>query len=78
MKQVVGKTIAAVEYGAVEGHSGSVHEGEAIVLHFTDGTALSIEIGSNVMNLVDRHPDLKPEDFHTDLVPIWRDRDRPT
>ena len=38
LKQVVGKTIAAVEYGAVEGLPGWVHESEAIVLHFTDGT----------------------------------------
>jgi hypothetical protein len=77
LNQAVGKTIAAVEYGAVEGYPGWVHEGEAIVLHFTDGTALSIEIGSNVRNLVARHPDLEPEDFHTDLIPMWRDRDRP-
>ncbi len=55
-----------------------VHEGEAIVLHFTDGTALSIEIGSNVKNLSGTHPDLKPEDFHNDLIPIWRDLDPPT
>ncbi len=78
LKQVVGKTIADVEYGAVERLPDYIHEGEAIVLHFTDGTALSIEIGSNVRNLSAIHPDLKPGDFHTDLVPIWRDRDRPT
>ena len=78
LKQVVGKTIADVEYGPVEGLPDWVHEGEAIVLHFTDGAALSIEIGSNVKNLADRNADLKPEDFHTDLIPIWRDRDRPT
>lgn len=77
LKQAEGKTIAAVEYGVVEGLPDWVHEGEAMVLHFTDGTALSIEIGSNAKNLSDEHPNLKPEDFHTDLMPIWRDRDRP-
>ena len=78
LKKAVGKTIAAVEYGIVEGDPGWVHEGEAIVLHFTDNTALSIEIGSNAKNLSVEHPNLKPEDIHTDLIPMWRDRDRPT
>ena len=78
LAQAVGKTIAAVEYGPVEGLPGWVHEGEAIVLHFTDNTALSIEIGSNAGNLASEHPNLEPEDFHTDLIPLWRDRDRPT
>jgi len=78
LNEAVGKTIAAVEYGPVEGLPDWVHEGEAIVLRFTDGTALAIVIGSNARNLSAIHPDLKPGDFHTDLVPIWRDRDRPT
>ena len=78
LKRAVGKTIAHVEYGPVEGWPGWVHEGEAIVLYFTDNTALSIEIGSNAKNLSTEHPNLKPEDIHTDLMTIWRDRDRPT
>lgn len=78
LKQMVGKTIAAVEYGPVEGLPGWVHEGEAIVLHFTDNTALSIEIGSNAGDLASEHPNLEPEDFQTELIPLWRDRDRPT
>lgn len=77
LEQAVGKTIAAVEYGPVEGLPGWAHVGEAIVLHFTDNTALSIEIGSNAGNLASEHPNLEPEDFHTDLIPLWRDRDRP-
>jgi hypothetical protein len=78
LEQAVGKTIAAVEYGPVEGLAGWAHEGEAIVLHFTDNTALSIEIGSNAGNLASEHPNLEPEDFHADLIPLWRDRARPT
>ena len=77
LSKAVGKTIAAVEYGVVEGLPNWVHEGEAIVLHFTDGTALSIEIGSNAKNLSYEHPGLKPEDVHTDLMPMWRDRPPP-
>jgi hypothetical protein len=44
--EAVGKTVAAIEYGEVEPRGG-MHEAEAVVFHFTDGTALSIEIGSN-------------------------------
>ena len=77
LKQAVGKTIAAVEYGPVEGLPGGGHEGEAIVLHFTDNTTLSIEIGSNAGNLASEHPNRESEDPHTDLLPLWRDRDRP-
>lgn len=77
LEKAVGKTIAYVEYGVVEGLSGWVHEGEAMVFYFTDDTALSIEIGSNAKNLEAQHPDLKPEDFNLHLMPIWRVRDRP-
>ncbi len=77
LQKAVGKTISAVEYGVVEGLPEWVHEGEAIVFHFTDGTALSIEVGSNAQNLSAIRSDLKPEDIHTDLMPIWRDRPPP-
>ena len=77
IEKAVGKTIAAVEYGAEASLPEWKHEGEAMVLHFTDGTALSIEIGSNAKNLGSKHPGLKPGDVHTDLVPMWRDRPPP-
>jgi hypothetical protein len=75
--QAVGKTIANVEYGVVEGLPEWVHKGEAIVLHFTDGTALSIEIGSNAKNISEVHPGLMPGDFYSSLLLTWRDRDPP-
>lgn len=78
VREAVGKTIASIEYGHVEGVPNWTHEGEALVLHFTDGTALSIEIGSNAKNLSGRHPRLKPEEFHTDLIPMWRDLPAPS
>lgn len=77
LEKAVGKTIQAVEFGQVEGLPAHVHEGEAIVLHFTDGTAMSIEVGSNVKNLFYGPGGIQPGDVHTDLMPLWRDRRHP-
>jgi flavin-binding protein dodecin len=73
--EAVGKTVAAIEYGEVESRQGS-HAAEAVVFHFTDGTALSIEIGSNARDL-SASRDLTPPDVHTDLRPFWTHRARP-
>src|SRR5215210_5804788 len=73
--EAVGRTVVAVEYGEVESRGG-MHEAEAIVFHFTDGTALSIEIGSNARDLSTSR-DLTPPDVHTDLRPFWTHRARP-
>src|SRR5215211_2685593 len=73
--EAVGKTIAAIEYGEVESRRG-MHAAEAVVFHFTDGTALSIEIGSNARDL-SAYRDLTPPDVHTDLRPFWSHRARP-
>jgi hypothetical protein len=53
-----------------------MHAAEAVVFHFTDGTALSIEIGSNARDLSTTR-DLTPPDVHTDLRPFWSHRARP-
>jgi hypothetical protein len=71
----VGKTVAAVEYGEVESRRG-MHAAEAVVFHFTDDSALSIEIGSNARDLSTTR-DLTPPDVHTDLRPFWSHRARP-
>jgi hypothetical protein len=54
-----------------------MHEAEAVVFHFTDGTALSIEIGSNARDL-SASRDLTPPDVHVDLLPFWSHRARPS
>ncbi len=74
--EAVGKTVAAVEYGEVESR-GRMHEAEAVVFHFPDGTALSIEIGSNARDL-SASRDLTPPDVHADLMPFWSHRARPS
>ena len=74
--EAVGKTVAAVEYGEVESSRG-MHAAEAVVFHFTDGTVLSIEVGSNARDL-SASRDLTPPEVHTDLMPFWSHRARPT
>ena len=73
--EAVGKTVAAIEYGEVESRRG-MHAAEAVVFHFTDGTALSIEVGSNARDL-SAYLDLIPQDVRTDLRPFWTHRARP-
>ena len=73
--EAVGKTVAAIEYGEVESRRG-MHAAEAVVFHFTDGTALSIEVGSNARDL-SAYLDLIPRDVRTDLRPFWTHRARP-
>ena len=67
LPQVVGKTIASVEFGYRKSIPG-VHESEAMILHFTDGSMLGIETGSNAQNVTDGHQGLRPEDFHSDFI----------
>ena len=70
LKQIEGKTVSYVEFGQEEPNS-EVHQGEAIIFHFTDGTAMTIRVGSNAANLVDHRRKLKPSDFSTDLMVFW-------
>jgi hypothetical protein len=76
IQHAVGKTIDSVEFGRAERHE-RVHHSEAVVLHFTDGTALSIAVGSNAWNLSGEDSSLSPGDFHTDLIVFWEKRHRP-
>jgi hypothetical protein len=73
--ETVGKTAAAIEYGEVESRRG-MHAAEAVVFHFSDSSALSIEIGSNARDLSTSR-DLTPPDVHTNLRPFWSHRARP-
>jgi hypothetical protein len=77
IQHVIGKTIDSVEFGRAERHE-RVHHSEVIVLHFTDGTALSIAAGSNAWNLSGEDSGLSPGDFHTDLMVFWGERARPS
>ncbi|MEN6371837.1 MAG: hypothetical protein ABFD64_07460 [Armatimonadota bacterium] len=76
LEQAKGKTISAVEFGEEYTHP-KVHQAEAIVLHFSDGTALSITVGSNVQNVEDQlqKGGLEPKDISTDLMVSWLDQE---
>ncbi len=68
--QIVGKTVARVEYG-FQKERPRVHQSEAIVLHFTDGSTLGIHTGSNAGNLALDHEGLSAEEFHVDFILQW-------
>jgi hypothetical protein len=63
--RMVGKTVASVDVGHQK-RTPKVHQSELIVIHFTDGTALAIDTGSNAWNLLDN-----PDEFHADFMLEW-------
>lgn len=70
LQQAQGKTVGTVEFGEVE-ENADVHQSEAIVLHFTDGSSMCISVGSNAKNLSLQFDGLEPQDVHTDLMVFW-------
>lgn len=70
LPRIVGKTVAKVEYGFQKAHP-HVHQSEAMILHFTDGSTLGIHAGSNAGNLAHDHEGLAPEEFHVDFILQW-------
>lgn len=67
---IIGKTVARVEYGFCKQIDG-VHQSEGMILHFTDGSILGIDTGSNACNVADKHEGLQPDDFHVDFMLKW-------
>ncbi len=72
-QKMVGKQIKKVEFGKEE-FCKDCHQCEAINIHFTDGTAMTIRIGSNAVNIADEYSQIKPTDFHTDLMLFWAEK----
>ena len=70
LKKAEGKTIDRIEFGEVESYP-ELHESEAMIIHFTDGSALAIHIGSNAGNLTQDLENFRPQDMHTDLMVTW-------
>jgi hypothetical protein len=67
LPQVVGKTIARVDFGFRKSRH-KIHESEAMILHFTDGSVLGIATGSNASNIAAEHEGLRAEDLHVDFM----------
>ena len=66
--QMVGKTVEKVEIGSRQ-ETEEVHRSEVIIVHFTDGSIMSIDTGSNAGNFsCEKH---RPEDFHVDFIIQW-------
>ena len=67
---MVGKTFLKVEYGVREDIE-KVHGSECMHIHFTDGTILGVETGSNAWNIASSRSDLLPEEFRADFSLTW-------
>ena len=65
-----GKTVEKVEVGYREDRKG-VHGSEVIIMHFTDGSIMGLETGSNAANVSSRSDGVRPEDFHVNFRPQW-------
>lgn len=70
IRQAAGKTIERAEFGYRQSIDGC-HESEAITIHFTDGSVLGIDTGSNAYNLAADREGLSPEDFHVNFHLTW-------
>ncbi len=65
-----GKTIADWEFGTVD-LGRECHMSERIILRFTDGSKLTIDIGSNAQNVSSDHKGVKPSDIHADFMAVF-------
>ncbi|MCX2681405.1 hypothetical protein OOZ15_15735 [Galbibacter sp. EGI 63066] len=72
-QRMVGKIIEKVEFGETSFHE-DVHQGEALNIYFTDGTAVTFRIGSNAYNIASDYEDIKPSDIHTDIMLFWAEK----
>lgn len=70
---MVGKTIERIEFGETNFHK-DAHQGEAMNIYFNDGTAVTIQIGSNAFNVASENVDIKPSDIHTDIMLFWAEK----
>lgn len=60
---IVGKTIERIQCGFRKRLAG-VHDSEVLIVHFTDGSILGVDTGSNAYNLADGRSGLGAEDFN--------------
>jgi len=69
-RHMIGKKILDVSYGHRKSYE-NVHESEAFVITFTDGSILGIESGSNASNVSWKKSKIRPTDFHVDFSLSW-------
>jgi len=68
--QMQGKTVARVEFGVAE-ESPEHHRGELLIIHFTDGSILSIDTHTNAASLPGHPEGIKPSDFDVSYSLHW-------
>jgi hypothetical protein len=68
--QMQGKTIEKVEFGFREDFE-CVHQSEALIIYFTDGSIMGLTSGSNAGNFSNDENGLRPEDFHVSFIVDW-------
>jgi hypothetical protein len=74
MKDMIAKTIEKVEYGLRDTPS-EVQQAEMLVLRFTDGSSVSITIGSNIASVASDFEGLEPQDVSTDIIAQFHNRE---
>ena len=67
-----GKTIEDFEFGSVN-LGPECHMSERAIIYFTDGSSLTIDIGSNAFNLETQFTGLKASDVSVDLIGTYKD-----
>lgn len=65
-----GKTIEKIEVGTREDIK-EVHGSEAIIIHFTDGSIMGLDTGSNAWNVATSEKPFHAEDLHVDFRVQW-------
>lgn len=68
--QMKGKTVDHVEFGFAK-DSPEHHRSELLIIHFTDGSILSIDTHTNAGNLSDNPTGIKPSDFDVSYSLHW-------
>jgi hypothetical protein len=63
LERCKGKTIADWEFGTYN-LGPRCHLSERIILHFTDGSKVTFDIGTNAQNISWDHKGVKPSDVH--------------
>jgi hypothetical protein len=67
-RAMAGKTVERVDVGS-RPESQTGHQSEVMIIHFTDGSIMSIESGCNAQNFhCEKHP---PHEFHVDFIVQW-------
>lgn len=72
LEKCKGKTIADWEFGTVD-LGPRTHMSERLILHFTDGSGLTLDIGTNAQNVSSNHKGVEPSDFHAHFLGSCKD-----